>query len=134
MIGPVIYAPRVQVIGHDHKTIGTSRDLAAPAKNEQMKTGPARTIRPGAQGVRQWERTGITAHGDLPGRITITENGPVRPGLSVEKDSVNLRLFRSEELCRRASLGGIQKLAGTGVVHFRMVAMHATCHGLTPSL
>ena len=114
---PVHLRPRVQVIGHDHKTIGTSRDLASlRQKMEQMKTAPAPDDSAWAQGVRQWERTGITAwnFGDLPGRITITENGPVPvyawPGLSVEKDSVNLRLFRSEELCRRASLGGIQKL------------------------
>jgi ATP-dependent helicase HrpA len=64
----------------------------------------------------QWERTGITTwnFGTLPARITVSESGPVPtyawPGLQLEKESVSLRLFRSEELARRASLGGIHKL------------------------
>jgi ATP-dependent helicase HrpA len=68
--------------------------------------------------ARQWERAGLTAwdFGDLPPRITVSENGTVPfhiyawPGLQVEKGAVSLRLFRSEELCRRATPGGIQKL------------------------
>ena len=66
--------------------------------------------------AQQWERTNITAwnFGDLPERITVSENGPVPvyawPGLALEKDSVSLRLFRTEDLAKQASLGGIQKL------------------------
>jgi ATP-dependent helicase HrpA len=114
---PAHLRPRVEVIGHDQKTMGAGRDLAAlRQKLEQMKTKPAPDDSAWSRVARQWERTGVTSwnFGDLPARITISEAGPVPvyawPGLSVEKDSVSLRLFRSEELCRRASLGGIQKL------------------------
>ncbi len=114
---PAHLRPRVEVIGHDQKTMGAGRDLATlRQKLEQMKTKPAPDDSAWSRVARQWERTGVTSwnFGDLPARITISETGPVPvyawPGLSVEKDGVSLRLFRSEELCRRASLGGIQKL------------------------
>jgi ATP-dependent helicase HrpA len=109
--------PRVEVIGHDQKPVGAGRDLAVlRQKLEQMKVKPAPDNSAWTRAAQQWERTGITSwnFGDLPPRITVSENGPVPvyawPGLQVEKDSVSLRLFRSEELCRRASLEGIQKL------------------------
>jgi len=66
--------------------------------------------------ARQWERSNITSwnFGDLPGRITVSENGPVPvyawPGLALEKDVVALRLFRAEDLAKQSSLVGIQKL------------------------
>jgi ATP-dependent helicase HrpA len=114
---PAHLRPRVEVIGHDQKTMGAGRDLATlRQKLEQMKTKPAPDDSAWYRVARQWERTGVTSwnFGDLPARITVSEAGPVPiyawPGLSVEKDGVSLRLFRSEELCRRASLGGIQKL------------------------
>lgn len=109
--------PRVEVIGHDQKTIGSSRDLASLRKKlDQMKTRPAPDDSAWAQVAQQWERTGINAwnFGDLPERILVSEKGPVPvyawPSLRVEKDSVSLRLFRTKELARRASLDGIRKL------------------------
>jgi ATP-dependent helicase HrpA len=109
--------PRVEVIGHDQKPAAAGRDLAAiRAKLDQIKAKPVPDDSAWTRAARQWERTGITAwnFADLPPRITVTEAGPVPlyawPGLQVENDSVSLRLFRSEELGRRASLGGIQKL------------------------
>ncbi|MGC9940942.1 MAG: ATP-dependent RNA helicase HrpA [Verrucomicrobiota bacterium] len=114
---PAHLRPLVEVIGHDQKTIGTSRDLAQlRQKLEQMKTRPAPDDSAWTQVARQWERAGLTSwnFGDLPLRVTVSESGPVPvyawPGLQVEKDGVSLRLFRTEELCRRASLAGIQKL------------------------
>jgi ATP-dependent helicase HrpA len=114
---PAHLRPRVEVIGHDQKTMGAGRDLAVlRQKLEQTKVQPVPDDSAWSRAAQQWERTGITSwnFGDLPPRVTVAENGPVPvyawPGLQLEKDSVSLLLFRSEDLCRRASLGGIQKL------------------------
>jgi len=114
---PAHLRPRIEVMGNDKKIIGTSRDLAAlRQKLEQVKTKPAPDDSAWNRVAQQWERTGITTwnFGTLPARITVSENVPVPtyawPGLLVEKESVSLRLFRSEELALRASLGGIHKL------------------------
>ncbi|HZI30867.1 MAG TPA: DUF3418 domain-containing protein, partial [Candidatus Binatia bacterium] len=140
---PAHLRPRIEVIGNDAKSLGASRDLAAlRQKLEQVQARPAPDNSVWARVAQKWERTGITAwdFGDLPARITVSENGPVPvyawPGFSVDENghesgapassrrletattrrqdagapSVSLRLFRSEELARRASLGGIQKL------------------------
>ncbi|MDB6111856.1 MAG: ATP-dependent helicase HrpA, partial [Pedosphaera sp.] len=52
--------------------------------------------------------------GDLPERLTVSETGSVPlyawPGLQVEEDSVSVRLFRSNEAARRASVRGFQRL------------------------
>ena len=114
---PAHLRPRIEVVGNDKKIIGTSRDLAAlRQKLEQVKTNPAPDDSAWARVAQQWERAGITTwnFGPLPARITVCEVGPVPayawPGLALEKDRVCLRLFRSEELAWRASLGGIHKL------------------------
>ncbi len=114
---PAHLRPRIEVVGNDKKIIGTSRDLAAlRQKLEQVKTKPAPDDSAWARVAAQWERTGITTwnFGPLPARITVSESGPVPtyawPGLAVEKNSVSLRLFRTEDLARQATLGGIQKL------------------------
>ena len=114
---PTHLRPRIEVVGNDQKTIGTSRDLATlRQKLEQVKAKPAPDDSAWSRVAQQWERTGITTwnFGPLPARITVSEVGPVPtfawPGLAVEKDSVSLRLFRTENLARQATLGGIQKL------------------------
>jgi ATP-dependent helicase HrpA len=114
---PAHLRPRVEVVGPDQKSLGAGRDLAAlRQKLEQMKTKPAPDDSAWTRVARQWERSSLTAwdFGDLPPRITVSESGSVPvyawPGLPVEKDTVHLRLFRAEELARRASLAGIQKL------------------------
>jgi ATP-dependent helicase HrpA len=114
---PAHLRPRIEVVGNDQKTIGTSRDLAAlRQKLEQVKAKPAPDDSAWARAAKQWERAGITAwnFGDLPERITVSETGPVPtyawPGLALESGSVSLRLFRTEDLAKQASLGGIQKL------------------------
>ncbi len=116
---PAHLRPRIEVVGNDQKSLGTSRDLAAlRQKLEQIKTKPAPDDSAWNRVAQQWERTGITTwnFGTLPARITVSENGPVPtfawPGLAVgiPSESVNLRLFRTEDLARLATLGGIQKL------------------------
>ncbi len=114
---PAHLRPRIEVIGHDQKSLGASRDLnTLRQKLEQVKTKPASDDSAWKRAAQQWERAGITTwnFGDLPERITVSELGPVPtyawPGLALEEKGVSLRLFRSEELARRASLGGFQKL------------------------
>jgi len=114
---PAHLRPRIEVVGNDQKTIGTSRDLATlRQKLEQVKAKPAPDNSAWTRVAQQWERTDITTwnFGTLPVRITVSENGPVPtfawPGLAVEKESVSLRLFRTEDLARQATLAGIQKL------------------------
>ena len=114
---PAHLRPRIEVMGNDHKIIGASRDLTAlRQKLEQVKTQPAPDNSAWTRAAKQWERTNITAwdFSDLPARITVSENGPVPvyawPGLPREGDHVCLRLFRTEDLAREASLAGIQKL------------------------
>jgi ATP-dependent helicase HrpA len=109
--------PRIEVVGNDQKTIGASRDLAAlRQKLEQVKTAPAPDNSAWTRAAQQWERSGITAwnFADLPERITVSESGPVPtyawPGLALEKEGVSLRLFRTEDLAKQASLGGVHKL------------------------
>jgi len=114
---PAHLRPRIEVVGNDQKTIGTSRDLAAlRQKLEQVKTKPAPDNSAWTRAAQQWERSGITSwnFGTLPARITVSETGPVPtyawPGLQLAKDAIALRLFRTEDLARQATLVGIQKL------------------------
>ena len=114
---PAHLRPRIEVVGNDQITIGTSRNLTMlRQKLEQVKAQPAPDNSAWTRVAQQWERTGITTwnFGTLPTRITVSELGPVPtyawPGLAVEKDSVSLRLFRTEDLARQATRGGIQKL------------------------
>jgi len=114
---PAHLRPRIEVLGNDQKAIGTGRDLAAlRQKLEQVKARPAPDNSAWTQAARQWERREVTAwdFGDLPPRITISENGPVPvyawPGLALDQGVANLRLFRTEDSARQASLGGIQYL------------------------
>jgi ATP-dependent helicase HrpA len=133
---PAHLRPRIEVVGNDQKAIGAGRDLAALRhKMEQVKTKPAPDDSAWTRVAQQWERTNITAwnFGDLPERITVSESGPVPvyawPGLtgtpassrqgeavtSRQQDAgapvaVSLRLFRTEDLAKQASLGGVQKL------------------------
>ena len=114
---PAHLRPRIEVIGNDQKTIGTSRDLAALRQTlEQVKVKPAPDNSAWVRAAQQWERTNITSwnFGDLPARITVSETGPVPtyawPALALEKGNVCLRLFRTEDSATQASLGGIQKL------------------------
>ena len=114
---PTHLRPRIEVLDQDQKSLGTSRDLGQlREKLEQTKSKPAPDDSAWHRVAQQWEQFGLSAwtFGDLPERILISENGPVPvyawPGLAVEKEAVSLRLFRTEDLAKTASLGGVQKL------------------------
>jgi ATP-dependent helicase HrpA len=120
---PAHLRPRIEVLGNDQKIMGASRDLGALRQTlEQVKSQPAPDDSAWARAAQQWERPNLTGwdFGDLPERITVGENGPVPvyawPGLSVDQhradhpDRVSLRLFRTGDAAKIASLGGLQKL------------------------
>jgi ATP-dependent helicase HrpA len=109
--------PRIEIVGNNQKTLGSGRDLdqlrerLATAKVEPTGDSPVWT-----RLAQQWERFGLTGwtFGDLPERLTVSETGSVPlyawPGLQVEEDTVSVRLFRSQEAGRRASIRGLQRL------------------------
>jgi ATP-dependent helicase HrpA len=115
---PAHLRPRIEVIGNDKKSLGTSRDLGQlRQKLEQTQVKPAPDDSAWHRLAQQWEQSGLSAwaFGDLPERLIVSETGPVPvyawPGLQADDtNSVSLRLFRSAELARRATLGGIQRL------------------------
>jgi ATP-dependent helicase HrpA len=114
---PAHLRPRIEVIGHDQKSLGASRDLGQlRQKLEQTKTKPAPDDSAWNRVAKQWEQFGLSewSFGDLPERITVTEVGPVPtyawPGLQADEGGVSLRLFRSADLARLSTLGGLQRL------------------------
>jgi ATP-dependent helicase HrpA len=114
---PAHLRPRIEVIGHDQKSLGTSRDLGQlRQKLERTQIKPVPDDSAWHCVALKWERFGLSAwsFGDLPERVTVSENGPVPvfawPGLQAEEGGVSLRLFRSADLARQATHGGIQKL------------------------
>ena len=116
---PAHLRPRIEVVGHDQKSLGTSRDLnQLRQKLEKTKVEPVADDSAWTRLALKWERFGLTGwtFGDLPERVTVSEAGPVPvyawPGLQVEETGVSRRLFRSAEAARRASLGGIHRLIG----------------------
>ncbi len=108
--------PRIEVLGHDDKSLGASRDLAE-LKRQLETTKPAPSGDPPGwlRLLRKWERFGLTSwtFGDVPERVTDTEDTPpvtAWPGLQVEENHVNLVLFRNPASACSSSLGGVQRL------------------------
>ena len=135
---PAHLRPRIEVVGNDQKTIGAGRDLAAlREKLEQVQAKPAPDNSAWTRVAKQWERDQVAAwdFGDLPERITVSESGPVPvyawPGLAVEKERVSLRLFRTEDLAKQATPGGIQKLVELALSK-DFAWLHRDLRGLEP--
>ncbi|MEI6781089.1 MAG: ATP-dependent RNA helicase HrpA [Verrucomicrobiota bacterium] len=116
---PAHLRPRIEVVDHNRKKMGSGRDLAQLQQRlKQTKTEPATKPEPAEWqlAVQRWECFGLTQWtcGDLPERLTITE-GPelplyAWPGLEFAEGEVNVRLFRSVPLAQNASLAGVQRL------------------------
>ena len=109
--------PRIEVVGHDQKSLGSGRDLDQLRKKlEQAKVEPVADDSAWSRLALQWERFGLSSwtFGDLPERVTVSEAGPVPVyawlGLQTDERSVSVRLFRSQDAARIASLGGIHRL------------------------
>lgn len=113
---PAHLKPRIELIGPGQKVLEAGRDLAQLRKSlEQVKIEPAQEP-PAWNALRQrWERFGLTGwnFGDLPEAVS-EGSGASRveawPGLALEEGQINLRLFRSREAARQASVAGIQRL------------------------
>ena len=109
--------PRLEIIGHDRKLLAAGRDLAQLQQGlEKVRVAPTREPADWERATRQWERFGLTAwtFPDPPPRITVSEGNGLTvyawPGLEHAEDTVNLRLFRTEDAARNASLPGVQRL------------------------
>ena len=111
--------PRIEIIDHDKKSLGAGRDLAGLQQRlKQTKIEPASKAESAdwVRAAQRWERFGVRdwTFGDLPERITVSE-GPglplyAWPGIEFAEGVVNVRLFRSPDPARAASLTGVQRL------------------------
>jgi len=116
---PAHLRPRVEILDHERKPLGTGRDLLQ--LQERLKqTQPEAIVKSDSadwtRATQCWERFGLTdwTCGDLPERITVSK-GPglpeyAWPGIEYGEGVVNLRLFRNPDLARAASLIGAQRL------------------------
>src|SRR5262249_11892031 len=108
-----------EIVDHNKKSLGAGRDLAALQQRlKQTKVEPAAKTDSAdwTRATQQWERFGIRewTFGDLPEQITVSE-GPglplyAWPGIEFAEGSVNVRLFRTLDQARDASLAGVQRL------------------------
>ena len=114
---PAHLRPRIEVVSHDQKKLAAGRDLEdLRRKLAQVKAEPSKEPAAWQRAAQQWERFGLRdwTCGDLPERVTVSE-GPGLPlygwpGLHFEDGHVNLRLFRSQDAARGASIHGVQRL------------------------
>ncbi len=116
---PAHLRPRIEIHDHNRKSLGSGRDLAQLQQRlKQKKIEPATKSESAdwTRAAQRWERFGLTEWtcGDLTERITVCE-GPslplyAWPGLEFTEGVVNLRLFRSVDLARDASLVGVRRL------------------------
>jgi ATP-dependent helicase HrpA len=116
---PAHLRPRIEIIDHNKKSLGAGRDLAALQQRlKQTKVEPAtKTDSPDwTRAAQQWERFGVRewTFGDLPERVTVGEHLGLPlyawPGIEFAEGVVNVRLFRTLNDARAASLNGVQRL------------------------
>ena len=105
--------PRIEIMGRSNHPTLAGRDLEQlRAQLETIVVKPAGDPPQWHQAVQKWEKFDLTSWsvGDLPERIHVcdTVTGPLYawPGLLVDGQHVNLRLFRSHSEARQASLTG----------------------------
>lgn len=114
---PAHLRPRVEILDHSQKTLATGRDLDQMRRRLEAEPVKPKSEPPAwAMLKTQWERFSLSSWtiGDLPEKVESAgddERVTGWPGLELEDGQVNLRLFPREELARRASLAGIQRLA-----------------------
>jgi ATP-dependent helicase HrpA len=114
---PEYLRTRFELIGHDKKPVGSGRDLDQLRRQlETVKIQPAANELPAwTELTQKWERFGLTGwtFGDVPERVTAgvgIEKVEAWPGLAAEDGQIHLRLFRTPDAPRRASLEGIRRL------------------------
>jgi ATP-dependent helicase HrpA len=108
--------PRVEILGHDQKPVYVGRDFhQARAKIKTVPAAPVGDPPEWSRLAERIERFGLTAwnFGDMPAQLTApTKAGAVHgwPGLELADGQVNLRLFRSADAARSASLPAVHRL------------------------
>jgi len=116
---PAHLRPRIEIVDHERKSLGTGRDLAElqqRLKQTKVEAVAKADSADWTRAAQQWERFGLTGWtcGDLPERITASESQEQTvygwPALEFAEGVVNVRLFRSRDLARAASLIGVQRL------------------------
>ena len=114
---PAHLRPRIEIVDNEKKTIGTSRDLQSLRQQlDKVKVEATKDPIDWQRVASRWERFAVTTwnFGDLPERVTVSED-PKLPvygwlGLQVEEGNVNVRLFRTADAARTASVAGLQRL------------------------
>jgi ATP-dependent helicase HrpA len=108
---------RFELVSNDRKVLVAGRDLVdVKARLQSVVPKPSVDPQPWRDAARRWERPALTQwnFGDLPEKITVVEDPlfPLLawPGLELEGSVVNLRLFRSADAARTASLPAFQRL------------------------
>jgi ATP-dependent helicase HrpA len=115
---PAHLRPRVEVVGGDRKKpVAVGRDLASIRETlAQVKSKPVEDTGAWRRAAEQWERPGVTqwTFGDLPDQVPLGEAHGLPMsgwlGLKTEDNAVSVRLFRTAEAARAASLPGLQRL------------------------
>ena len=116
---PAHLRPRIEIVDHERKSLGVGRDLAGLQRRlKETKIEPLAKADSAdwKRTVPEWERFGLTdwTCGDLPERITVSESQGLPdyawPGIEFAEGLVNVRLFRSPDLARSASLTGVKRL------------------------
>jgi ATP-dependent RNA helicase HrpA len=116
---PAHLRPRIEIVDHQKKTLGTGRDLAQlqqRLRQEKAEPAPKPESAEWTRAAQRWERFGLTdwTCGDLPERIAVNERPGLPecawPGIEFAEGVVNVRLFRNPDLARAASLVGVQRL------------------------
>ncbi len=114
---PAHLRPRVEVLDHKRKSLGTGRNLEQlRAQLKDVKATSTEGSEAWQRASAKWERPAVSGwvFGDLPERITVIDapGAPVHawPGLAVEEQDVSVRLFRSADLAREASFSGVARL------------------------
>jgi ATP-dependent helicase HrpA len=111
---PDYLRPRVEVIDQKNQTVAAGRDLRvvrAAADTVEVRSEAWERI------ARQWERAGRGGwdFGDLPEAVPVEEIAGVTvfayPGLKIEGETVNLRLFRKREDREAFSAAAVVRLA-----------------------
>ncbi len=107
---------RVEITGTDAKALAAGRDLPALVRQLEHHDTPAE-LAAWSRAVAAWEQPGLVAwtFGDLPLRVQVTEVGGLPmwgyPGLQVQPDSVDVRLFKQADEARLANRQGVAWLA-----------------------
>jgi len=116
---PAHLRPRIEVVDQDRKSLGVGRDLSQLQQRlKQTKTEPAPKSDSAdwTRAAEKWERFGLAdwTCGDLPERVTVKEGEGLPlyawPAIEFAEGSVNVRLCRSPDRARAASLAGVQRL------------------------